>query len=375
QKTLYAHNKLYFLEFDHRTHTSPSRITEPIRDPSGNKLYDSANFPGSANKCKNDTEALNLMYRDFILCQATGASMWWFDMLDGWFRSEKMMAAVAHMMTINRRLSYCEKESVAGIAVFAEGESMYHVRKQSDIASACLSAIRRSLAETGAPYDIYSICDIKLPKIAGYRFIIFVNQYDIPDDVKNAIGRLRGPGKTLLWLYAPDYAHPGEYGEYSVENISQTVGMRVEQSDTSHGAAVYDGIKINPPALGPYFSVNDAGAQPIALYEDGKTAAAQTEIDGCRSVYSALYTLPSALLRSLARSGGVFVYSDNPRVYVYPNSAFLGVYNGSESDAVISVRRASTYHDLIGECDYISDGSRLTLPQREQRNFLLLYRD
>lgn len=368
QKTLYAHNKLYFLEFDHRTHTSPDRITEPIWDSSGNKLYDSANFPGSDSKCKNDTEALNLMYRDFALCQAAGASLWWFDMLDGWFRSEKMMAAVKHMLAINRRLSPLDKGSVAEIAVFTEGESMYHVRKQSNIASACLSGIRRTLAETGAPYDIYSICDIALPKIEHYRFLIFVNQYDIPDAVKSEIDRLRRPGKTILWLFAPNFAHKGEY---SVENISKTVGMSVEMSEGSHGRAQYKGIGINPPGLGPYFSINDARAQPVALYEDSKTAIAHVDIDGCRVVYSGLYTLPSALLRDLARSGGVFVYSDDPRVYVYPNSAFLGVYNGADRDAVIRVKDAGTYRDLIGECNYTSENNILTLPKGEQRNFLL----
>lgn len=36
QKTLDAHNKLYFLEFDHITHVAPERITEGLDGSSDN---------------------------------------------------------------------------------------------------------------------------------------------------------------------------------------------------------------------------------------------------------------------------------------------------------------------------------------------------
>ena len=88
QKTLYAHNKLYFLEFDHRTHTTPDRINEHIFVDSPNCMFDGSNFPGSRDRCKNDTESLNLLYRDYLLCRANGAALWWFDMLTA-VRSKK----------------------------------------------------------------------------------------------------------------------------------------------------------------------------------------------------------------------------------------------------------------------------------------------
>ena len=68
-------------------------------------------------------------------------------MFDGWFRSEEMMGAINNMIELHKTLSQKDKKSVAEIAIYAEGESMYHVRKTSNIATVCLSDMRRSFAD------------------------------------------------------------------------------------------------------------------------------------------------------------------------------------------------------------------------------------
>lgn len=81
QKTLDAHNKLYFLEFDHITHVTPSMVEEA---PSGNSRNGTLKIiPGAEKRCNNESESLNLMYRDFLLCYANATALWWFDMFDG----------------------------------------------------------------------------------------------------------------------------------------------------------------------------------------------------------------------------------------------------------------------------------------------------
>ena len=133
QKTLDAHNKLYFLEFDHITHVAPSMVEEA---PSGNSRNGTLKIiPGAEKRCNNESESLNLMYRDFLLCYANATALWWFDMFDGWFRSEGMMNAVQRMIALHGELSNLSKESVAQIAVYAEGEALYHVRKSAKLAN------------------------------------------------------------------------------------------------------------------------------------------------------------------------------------------------------------------------------------------------
>ncbi len=375
QKSLDCRNKLYFLEFDHRTHTIPTVIHEPVVSAGGNMIYDSLHFPGSESKCKNETESLNLMYRDFVFCEANGAALWWFDMLDGWFRSEGMgmMKAIAHMMDIDRRLADTDRISAAEIAVIAEGESMFHVRKSSPIASQCLSDIRRTLAEVGAPYDLYSVSDLTKPELARYSFYIFLNQYDMTAETRAAVERTcKQRGKTVLWLYAPDYA---VNGENDPARISDITGMTVRESPEDHGKLVWLFQTFSGTAA-PYFHIDDPAAQVIAEFEDGCAAVAETSVNGCRSIYAALYRLPSGLLRTLADESGIFLYSNDPQVYTYANTSFLGVYTASDHDAAVFVREPGVYRDLIEGGIYRTkyDGM-LTLPLKPIRAYLLLRED
>ena len=368
QKTLDAHNKLYFLEFDHITHVAPEMITDGLDEQSSNKIM--VKIPGADSKCKNETESLNLMYRDFLLCNANLAAMWWFDMFDGWFRSEGMMTAVRNMLQIAEKLSEHSTETTAEIAVFAEGESMYRVRKSGGIATVCLSDIRRTLAECGAAYDLYSISDLGLPQIRQYKLLLFVNQYDLSERTQSQLRQLLSEGeRTVLWLYAPGYVTGGAL---DVNHICETTGIRVEESHQSHGGVVFGNQTMAFTLAPPYFRVNDLAAQPLAYFEDGSVAAAWKERKWGKSVYLATCNLPSELLREIARLAGAFVYSETAQVYTYPNSVSLGVYNATGKDAVIHVKENGCYQDLISGKKYQAADGRLVIPQSDIRAYLLV---
>ena len=369
QKALDRREKLYFLEFDHRTHTTPKVIHEPVYSESGNQLYDVLNFPGSDSACKTEIESVNLLYRDFAFCEANGAALWWFDMLDGWFRSEGMMNAIRHMIQIDKCLMNTERRSVAQVAVFAEGESMYRVRKSSPIASECLSDFRRMMAESGAPYDLYSISDLSDPVMDRYSFYIFLNQYELTEATRRQIESVcRQQGKTILWLYAPDYA---AFGENSASRIAAVTGISAIESVKDPGRLMWEN-KPSFAAPAPHFVIQDDDARVIARFEDGSAAVAEKKANGCRSIYAALHRLPSGLLRQLLKESGIFLYSEEPLFYTYANSAFIGAYNATDEGAILHVPEDGTYSDLIGGEIYPSENGRLRLPKRDLRAFLLM---
>lgn len=368
QKTLDQHNKLYFLEFDHITHVAPEVIEEGCDKSSDNRRL--TKIPGADRKCKSELEALNLMYRDFILCNSHMVAMWWFDMFDGWFRSEGMMNAVQNMVNITKKLSEKQVASVSKVAVFAEGESMYRVRKSSNLATACLSDIRRTLGECGVAYDLYSISDIENIENDSYKLYIFLNQYDLPDATMEYIrNNMKKSGKTILWMYAPGYANQGILSE---ERISRIVEMNIEAKDVQHGGLVYKENCVDYHLAAPYFSVFDNAVNVLSYFEDGAVAAAWKEMDGYKSVYVATCNFPAELLRDIAKIAGIFVYSDVNKVYVYPNSNSIGVYNGTEQDANIHVPQNGIYRDLICNHIYKAENNELNLPKRDMRAFLLV---
>lgn len=367
QRTLNAHNKIYFLEFDHITHVAPSTIrdSETVTDANNRIVY----IPGADSRCKNLTETLNLMYRDFLLCTANGAALWWFDMFDGWFRSDEMMAAIERVINIADELSRYPQESRAEIAVFAEGEAMLRTRKNENLASICLGDIRRSLAECGAPYDLYSISDISLDFMDKYKAFIFINQYDISKEIKEQINqKCKKNGNTVLWLYAPDYANGGKCG---VDNIYSITDLKVGESATSHGELIYNNKAYNYPLSAPYFEVTDADSIPLAHFKDGSVAAAKKVMPNYFSIYLATANLPSLLLRDILKGCGVHLYSDNPKVYTYVNSLITGVYNATDNDAIINLKSDGIYKDYISGESFVCKNGRLTLPKKDINAYLL----
>ena len=362
QKTLDAHNKLYFLEFDHITHVAPEEIND---DSAGGNNHMMVKIPGANSKCKDEIESLNLMYRDFVMTTANGCALWWFDMFDGWFRSEGMMNAVAKMIELRERLGEYACENAAEIAVFAEGSSMYRARKNAGLATACLSNIRRTLAECGAPYDLYSICDLDAARSPRYKLILFINQYDIPDLRKEQISTLLSKsGKTAVWFYAPNYATDRAL---KADEISRQVGINVRETERPHGALVYNGNRYSCELNNaPYFSVDDPIATPLAYFEDGSVAAALKD----NNVYVATCNLPSDMLRYVAEQAGVFIYSRDNATYTYVNSQIIGVYRSSDQ-AKISVTSDGIWKDLISGKLYSAKNGTITLDNAEMRVYML----
>lgn len=90
------------------------------------------------------------------------------------------------------------------------------------------------------------------------------------------------------------------------------------------------------------------------------------------SVYLATCNVPGELLRTVAKKAGVFVYSENNLVYIYPNSGSLGVYNATEDDTVVYVKEDGHYLDLICGDTYHSRNGQLQLPRKKIRAYLLM---
>ncbi|MBQ8401098.1 MAG: hypothetical protein IJX14_04120, partial [Clostridia bacterium] len=80
---------------------------------------------------------------------------------------------------------------------------------------------------------------------------------------------------------------------------------------------------------------------------------------------------PSGFLRSRLQESGIFLYSEDAKVYTYANQAFLGVYNAAEKDAAVFVKTDGLYCDLISGETFRAENGKLKLPQRDICAYLL----
>jgi hypothetical protein len=278
-----------------------------------------------------------------------------------------MMEAVRSMISLHGELSDVPKHSVAEIAVYAEGESLYHVRKTQKLANESLSNMLRTLAELGAPYDVYSIGDIDNCSSERYRMIILLDAFDIPEKRMATIRKLQSEGVTVVWFYAPDYANDAKN---DVSRIAEATGICVRESESSHGGLVCNEKVTKSVLAAPYFSVSDEKAVPLAYFEDGAVAVAGSA-DGL-SVYSAVPFLPSDILCDIISDKRIFRYSVEPRVYTYVNAQAIGVYNATDTAAEIFVREDGEYVDKLTGENFLAVDGKITLAFREFRAYLLV---
>lgn len=348
--TLDLHNKLYYLEFDHITHLAPPDV-------------DGIMIPGGENKLPDHVHTLNVMQRDFMLCASKGAALWWFDMFEGWFYSDEMMSAIKQMIGISEKYSSKEQHSVSEIAVIASGNDLYSVNKNSTLNDLCLGMQREGLARMGAPYDIYSVCDVFNADFSKYKLIIFLDAFEPNDDFRNFAESLKADGRTLLWLYAPDYVQNGISGIQQMTDINVVKLIGNEDTVNTHqGILTYNHLPQ------PRFFIEDGDVLPLGIYNNTeKVAIGAKRFGAYTSVYSAVGNLDGGTLREIARNAGVKIYSEDCPVYV--NSLFLGVYN--LKDTVIFCEDG-TYTDVFTNKTYISENGKMNIPAGEFASKLLV---
>jgi len=329
--TLALHNKLYYLEFDHITHLAP-------------QFVEGHGIPGYESKFSDEQQTISVMRRDFMLCVSKGAALWWFDMFEGWFYSHSMMNEIKLMMEISKKLSCIQHNTASEIAVFAEGETLYYVNQNIGINTDILGRQREGLMRMGAPYDVFSICDIDNSNINHdqYKLYIFLDSFKMSDKTKKIIEeKIKANGKTVLWIYAPDYI---QENNVSIKCISDMTGIKLKLSnntnslvnvDYANDGVIIDKYSFNDKVVSLFYA-DDNEATVWGRYDSDNTAAlVYKKFENYNSFYSSVGNLPANVLRNIAVFAGVHIYNYGTDP-VYVNSRLIGVY--SDTDGEINLR-------------------------------------
>jgi hypothetical protein len=330
--SLGLHNKLTFQEIDHTTYIAPSTVENGRR------------IPGSDSKLKDEFQTRMVLRREFALTRVKRVATWWFDFFGGYYYAEPLMKEVANMVRVQQRLKDVPMRSAAEIAVFGDVGSMYHAQAFSPLAADLLVTPPDELARIGAPYDIYNFSDLdhkRLP-LAQYKLVILLNAFLIPRDKREFIrAKLQAGGRTLLWLYAPNYIQPRGF---SADGISEITGITVARREGDDSAVQFGDSRFGfSKKVSPLFEVRDGGAQVLGTYvSNGAPAVAVKKLARHTSVYSAVGNLPATVYREIARAAGVHIYYEG-RDPVYINSRLLGIHMQSDPAPTINFPQRKSF--------------------------------
>ncbi len=356
--TLDIRDKLYFLEFDHITHLAPQYV------PDGNGI----GIPGYDSKFQNENQTIDVMRRDFMLCCARRLALWWFDMFEGWFYSDGMMNEVARFVEIQKKLSQSPTYSNAEVCVIAEGlPSLSYVNKNAHYNTTVFDRQREGLGRMGAPYDIYSVCDLDKLDYDAYKLFIFLDEIYMSESTKEIIeSKIKTAGKTILWYCASGAITDGGISE---ENASKTVGMKIKHVDSMPQKATAYGCDYGRVKDIEGFVVVDDESTSLATDTAGNTVLALKESDGVKNIFTSFGDLPGKVLTEILKIAGVHVYTPNCPTYV--NNSIIGLYMNKGEDETISVKQDGKYVDLFTGNVYESDNCTLNIPSGEYRSVLL----
>jgi hypothetical protein len=352
-------NKLTFHEVDHTTYIAPQ------------KLENGRKIPGSDSKLPDSFSTRMVLRREFVMSRVKQTGLWWFDFFGGYYRSPELMAEIGKMVAIDRQLSELDRQDVAEIAMFGDTESMYHVSATDRINDDCLRKMRDNMGRIGAPYDSFTFSDLPDVDLTHYRLCIFLNTFRIGERERAAIeNRVKKDGRSILWLYAPDYLTDGCI---AVDSISRMTGMTVRPADVTDSEVISGDSRYRFSGdIQPLFQVSDEAALATGYYAASQAVAlARKDLPGWTSWYSAVGNVPSRVLRDIARQSGVHLYHDGDDP-VYVNNRLIGIHAVHGGLITLNLPGEETLEDLFDGGSHATKGCRvqIRIPEGEMKLYL-----
>lgn len=351
--TLDIHDKIYFLEHDQTTCITPDLIE-------GHRFV-------HPNKAQTIAEDINLLRRDYLLAFSNGIAMWWFDMFEGWWYHPRFMDEIKKMISISNSLSDREFYSVSEIAVIADPESMYYVNKNSHLNDLALGEQRFDLSCMGAPYDLYSACDMPYINTEKYRLFIFLSSFKGNEMLEAFVEHLKNKKKAMLFSFACNITGK----QLDTSGMSKLLGFSVSANVCPEDTVVLGPVECSCSQAVNCFQIS-GDIETLGHYKQSGACAVGYKAKDYTIAFSGLATIKEPILRTMIHMAGIHTYTDSSDNLVYVNSVGIGIYHRTEKDAIINVREDAEFIDVFENKEYRSTNCRLPVAYDGIRAKLLI---
>jgi hypothetical protein len=327
-ESLRRHKKLFIAELDPSTYIEPEKTTEG----------------GSGKDTVEGT--LQILRRDLTQVFAQGNGGWLFEFGHvppfkanrGWYDDAPMIKEIRSWLELGQRTRpKLETRSVANIAAIYDIKSFLvtqHWKAEEPYSGFgiaitdffnhwLLNSQTRTLHRIGAPVDFLYRADLKKEDVSRYRLLFMPNVFYLTkEETLQLKNLLKGSKTTVVWYYAPGYVGPERFMPSQMEDLTGFQFKRMDQPGTMmiqcdfdyEGTAIQQKFGVKKEHF-PRFAVigSDPSVQVLGKWADAdEVAFARTMHDGFESVYVGSGPLPVEILRWLAGSAGVKLWSSKP---------------------------------------------------------------
>ena len=297
------HGKLYWDESDIRTYLAK-----------GN----------TSIRCTTPEESVDVIKRNIGYALTGGWEVWWF-LLAGnkTFHDEALLAPIRAAFAEETRTLRTAQWKPADVAVFTSPDeystSVLSLRRGAPLRVQCKVGFHLSkMPCAGVAYDSYDLADIEDDRLPDYKVYVFPNAFTLSEERREAIKRrVRRPGKTAIWLFAPGYYRNGEG---SAANIEELACVRVKER--------------YPVADGPISRTFEAEGDGVF------------STNGWRSVYLPV-PLEVDTLRKVFAEAGAHIWIDTPE-FVSAGRGYLMVHSTTGGEKTIRLPAKSDVAEIYG---------------------------
>ena len=345
------HGKLFFDEDDIRTHLA-------ARTP----------LAISEGRAETLDQTINVMKRDFAYCTSKNIPFWWMDWGNGWYNDDAIMDLVAKIQEIATESLDRDRGPSAEIAVVVSEKSVDYLRASVSLMRPLVfSQVCEQLHRIGAPFDICLLSD--LPLLEEHKLYIFLDTFYLTEEDESNIRDILKNNHTVLWMYAPGYVTDRGLCIDSSSNITgiKLAALRrqaecyatLEDVSDSVTQGLDPGLRwgVEDGPYGPVIFADDNEATVLATlhapaHEDNKTEALTRpglvvrQFPDWRSIWCGVPDMPASLLRNIARTSGVHIYTDSDDV-LYANRFMVAIHTRLAGKRTIHLPQKATLIDAF----------------------------
>ena len=198
-------------ECDQRTHTFNPYLTSDIT------LRMSTAWPDEASTVAG-------LKREAALGLVKRTHLWWFDMWGDFYQGEAVMNTLGKIRRIWSDYAGTPAKDLCEIAMIVDPDSTYYLNQDHPDVPEINLGTRNKLNLTGAPFEVYSFCDIpKIKNLAQYKLVVFTSLFHLTPEKKSILKKyVFKNNRTVLWLGPAGIM---DDGKYDPENCRKLTGF------------------------------------------------------------------------------------------------------------------------------------------------------
>ena len=297
--SIIAHDKMYFVEDDTRTHNAPYK---------------------HFGKTKNMQQSKDVFTRLFPQILQYNLGRWYMDFGSGYNVHPELFELFEKMRKV--RENFKTKPFHPEIAIVLDTESSLYLRGSREI-SIHFFNMPRDYPLMGAPFGRYLLSDVCAGKVPQEtKVLFFLNAYKIDDKQREQLHKaLAKGGKTAVWFYAPGYID-GKTAD--TENIFKTTGIVVKKINKPVAARYELTRNYSTLKKGHIFGVfnkistwfkikrHQKGVTYLANYEKSQNPAlAVKQMGKWKSILFCGVRFGPEMFRAIAKENGAHIYCDS----------------------------------------------------------------